>query len=144
MRKHNPRLVKIHRNYTVEEIAILFGIHKNTVHQWIKRGLPVMDNKRPKLIHGEELLGFIKECRTKNKKSCKPGEIYCVKCREPRSPLNLEVCYRPITEKLGDLVGICPCCEIAIYRRASMAKLQCIRGELSIMMPKGLEHLVET
>jgi hypothetical protein len=26
----NPRLVKIHRSYSVEEIARLFGIHKNT------------------------------------------------------------------------------------------------------------------
>ena len=41
MRKRhpNPRLVKIHRNYTVEEIATLFGIHKNTVRDWVKAGL---------------------------------------------------------------------------------------------------------
>ena len=30
-RHPNHRQVKIHRNYTVEEIASLFGIHKNTV-----------------------------------------------------------------------------------------------------------------
>lgn len=29
-RHPNPRLVKVHRNYSVEEIARLFGIHKNT------------------------------------------------------------------------------------------------------------------
>ncbi len=31
----NPRLAKIHRSYTVEETANQFGIHKNTVGNWI-------------------------------------------------------------------------------------------------------------
>ncbi len=35
-RHPNYRQVKIHRNYTVEEIARLFGIHKNTVRGWVK------------------------------------------------------------------------------------------------------------
>ena len=35
-RRHpNHRLVKIHRSYTVEEIATLFGVHKNTVSHWV-------------------------------------------------------------------------------------------------------------
>jgi hypothetical protein len=33
----NYRLVKIHRNYTVEEIARLLKVHKNTVRGWINR-----------------------------------------------------------------------------------------------------------
>ena len=43
-RHPNHRQVKIHHNYTVEEIASLFGIHKNTVREWIKAGLPWMTN----------------------------------------------------------------------------------------------------
>ncbi len=33
-RHHNPRLVKLHRSYTVEQIARLFDLHKNTVRAW--------------------------------------------------------------------------------------------------------------
>jgi hypothetical protein len=38
-RHPNYRLVKIHRNYSVEEIARLCGKHKNTVRAWLKDGL---------------------------------------------------------------------------------------------------------
>lgn len=30
-RHPNPRLAKIHRSYTVEEVAGVFGVHRNTV-----------------------------------------------------------------------------------------------------------------
>jgi len=43
-----------YRNYTVEEIAKLFGVHRNTVRQWVKQGLPTSDRKRPMLILGRE------------------------------------------------------------------------------------------
>jgi hypothetical protein len=51
----NPHLVKIHRNYTVEEVARLFNIHKNTVRNWISGGLPVCDSNRPLLVLGSAL-----------------------------------------------------------------------------------------
>jgi len=38
-RHPNYRHVKIHRNYTAEEIAMQLGIHKNTVRNWLKNGL---------------------------------------------------------------------------------------------------------
>ena len=38
VRRINPRLVKIHCSYTVEEIADLFGKHNNTVRAWINEG----------------------------------------------------------------------------------------------------------
>ncbi len=85
-RHPNYRRVKSHRNYTVEEVASLFSIHKNTVRIWIKAGLPVSDKKRPLLILGPHLAHFLKDRRMKNKKTCAPGEIYCVRCRHPRSP----------------------------------------------------------
>ena len=74
-RHPNPRLVKIHRNYTVEEIASLFGVHRNTVRQWIKQGLPTSDQKRPFLILGRGLVAFLQARRKKNRRTCQPGEI---------------------------------------------------------------------
>ena len=33
-RRLNRRLVKGHREYTVEEVAALFSVHRNTVRLW--------------------------------------------------------------------------------------------------------------
>ena len=142
MSRPNPRLAKIHRNYTIEEIASLYGNHKNTVREWVKKGLPVLDKKRPMLIHGKDLRQYLQEQRVKNKKTCKPGEIYCVKCREPRFPTDMEADYESLSDTQGFLIGICPICEILIYRRVSLAKLANVRGKLTITMPQGLKHLV--
>ena len=134
MRKRRPnyRLVKIHRNYTVEDVARLFGIHKNTVRAWVKAGLPTCDGKRPILILGRELAGYLKARRTKNKRPCQPGEFYCLRCRAPKQPDGDMADYLPITERLGNLEGICPDCGAMIYRRASLAKLAQITGKLDI------------
>ena len=63
-RHPNPRLAKIHRTYTVEEIAGLYGIHRNTVRDWIKRGLPTCDTRRPQLVLGRDLVAFIQARRS--------------------------------------------------------------------------------
>jgi hypothetical protein len=135
-RRPNYRLVKIHRNYTVEEIANLFEIHKNTVRAWVKAGLPVCDDTRPMLILGRDLAEFLKAKRTKNKRPCGPGEIYCVRCRGPKSPAGNMAEYRPQTATLGNLVGICPDCEGMIFRRVSWAKLDQVKGGLEVSIPQ--------
>ena len=119
-RHPNHRLVKIHRNFTVEEIAKLFGAHRNTVRQWIKRGLPTIDTKRPMLILGRDLVEFLQARRLKNRRICNPGEIYCVRCRVPRNPAGDMADYQQLTATLGDLIGICPCCESMMYRRVNL------------------------
>ena len=96
------------------------------------------------LIHGEDLLLFLKDRREKNKVTCKPGELYCVKCRKARLPAGSEADYQSLTDTQGNLIGICPCCEISIYRRVSLAKLVHVRGELAITMPEGLKHIGES
>jgi hypothetical protein len=134
MRKRRPnhRLVKIHRSYSVEEVARLFGTHKNTVRAWVKAGMPTCDSKRPTLILGRDLFDYLQARRRKNKRPCQPGEIYCVRCRAPKQPAGDMAEYQPITAGLGNLIGICPACDGMIYRRASRAKLAEIQGNLEI------------
>jgi Helix-turn-helix domain len=143
-RHPNPRLAKIHRNYTVEEIANLFGIHRNTVREWVKRGLPTSDDKRPMLILGRDLSAFLQARRAKNKRPCRPGEIYCVRCRAPKAPAGDMADYQTMTATLGNLSAICPDCDAIMNRRVSLAKLEQIRGQMDITMPHALRHIGES
>ncbi len=135
----NPRLAKIHRNYTTDEIANLYDIHKNTVSNWIKQGLPVCGIKRPFLILGRDLRVFLEAKRVKNKRPCKPDEIYCMRCRAPKKPAADLVEYKATTATLGNLVAICPDCESIMNRRISLTKLNQIPCYLSIT--ESLEEL---
>jgi hypothetical protein len=143
-RNPNPRLVKTHRNYTVEDISHLFGIHKNTVREWFKRGLPVIDDKRPMLILGRDLFDFLQARRIKNKRPCKPNQMYCLRCRTPKVPAGNIADYQPITESLGNLFGICPDCEADMNRCTSMVKLKEIREQIDITFPQGMRHIVDS
>ena len=146
MRKRRPnyRLVKIHRSYTVEEAARLFGTHKNTVRAWVKAGLPTCDSKRPTLVLGRDLADYLQARRTKNKSPCQPGEIYCVRCRAPKRPGGDMADYQPITASLGNLIGICPDCEGMIYRRASFEKLPLIRAKLNVTIVEARRQVNES
>src|ERR1039458_10819553 len=104
-RHPNHLCFKIHRNYTVGEIAHLFDTHKNTVRRWIKTGLPTCDEKRPILILGQDLASFIQARRARNKQTCRPGEIYCVRCRRPKSPWGDMGEDPPVTDRKSDLAG---------------------------------------
>jgi hypothetical protein len=144
MAKRNPnhRLVKIHRSYTVEETAKLFGIHKNTVRHWVNEGLTTIDNKRPMLILGHDLSAFLQARRAKNKRPCKSGELYCVRCRTPKSPAGDMAEYSPITEKFGNLIGICPDCDAIMNRRVSLARIGEFYGKVDISFPEAVRRRV--
>lgn len=143
-RLHNPNLAKIHRNYTVEEVAELYGVFKGTVRAWIKAGLPVLNEKRPMLILGSDLVAFHQARRTKNKRQCQPGEMYCVRCRAPKKPAGDMTDCRIITEKIGNLEAICPDCDKIMNRRVNLTKLKEICGKLHITLPQALEHLIDS
>jgi hypothetical protein len=143
-RHPNPRMAKIHRNYTVEEVAKLYDVHKNTVRAWIKQGLPVCDDRRPTIVLGRDLATFLQARRIKNKRTCQPGEIYCVRCREPKKPAADMVDYQSITQQIGNLIALCPDCNSIMNRRVSLINLERIRGQMDITFPQALRHISES
>lgn len=140
-RRQNYRLAKIHRSYTVPEVARLYGIHRNTVFNWIKEGLQVCDDRRPILILGRHLFEFLKAKRNKHRHTCAPGQIYCVRCRVPVAPAGAMVDLLPKTATTADLQGICPTCEAMVYRRVSVARLDAVKGILDVRLPEALQHI---
>ena len=143
-RHPNYRLVKIHRCYTVEEDARRLKVHKNTVRGWIRGGLPTIDARRPTLIIGSELRGFLEVKGKTRKQPCAPGQLYCVRCRAPKAPAGAMADYIPITSTSGNLRGLCPDCGTLIHRRVAYAKLDSFRAFLDIAVPQELPSIRES
>src|SRR5262249_23061696 len=127
-----------------EEIARLFRVHKNTVRNWVKQGLPVIDDRRPILILGSELARFVRERRQKMKQTCGPGRIYCIACRAPKVPAGKITESTATGQLAGNLCGICPDCDRLIYRRVNIAKIDQIRGELEITFTQPCPSIRES
>lgn len=140
-RTPNHRLVKRSRTYSVDEVANLFGAHRNTVRHWLNNGLRTIDDRRPLLVHGADLADFLKERRTKSKHPCAPGQIYCLRCRVPRTPAGKAVVYRALTADRGDLVGMCSACGCRLFRRVSLAKLRAGAGDLAVAFTDVEGHI---
>ena len=143
-RRLNHKKAKLHRSYTTEEIASLFGVHKNTVRNWVKSGLPSIDNRRPSLVLGSELHSFLKTRRSTAKRPCGAGQMFCLRCRAPRAPSERRVLYSPLTPLLGSLAGECEACGARMNRRASVTQLRTLKAHFEIQVAEGLEHIVES
>ena len=143
-RHPNPRLAKIHRSYSVEEMARLFSVHQNTIRSWFRQGLEPIDGQRPTVVRGVEIRRFLGERRARTKQACGPGRIYCLPCRAPKAPAgNMAECVAT-GDTTGTLQGICPDCERRIYRRVNPQKIDLVRGRLDLTLRLAEARIEET
>lgn len=142
--RHNPHLAKRYFSYTVEEVARLYGVTRNTVRAWIKAGLPTTDGLRPQLVHGADLADFLRGRRSARQQRCAPGELYCMRCRAPRKAAAGRASYRPLTQTQGNLIARCEACAALMNRRVSLRKLAAAAGDLAVTMAQGGEHIDES
>lgn len=138
----NYCLVKIHRSYTVFQIADLFQVHRNSVRRWIAQGLPTVDNEKPYLVRGSELREFLIGIRKKNRRVCGVGEMYCMRCRLPKVPQGNWAELTRRTEKVGNLAGFCPDCDAMMNRCVSLTKWTSVIGNLEVDDRVALQHLI--
>lgn len=122
-RRANPQRIKLHRSYSVPELAHKLGVHKNTVRQWQSDGLKPIDTGRPALFQGKDVRTFLARRNASRKRPCKPGTIYCFRCRAPRSPALGMADYNLLTATSGNLRALCETCGGIMHQRIRRADL---------------------
>ena len=141
--RNDPRRAKLHRSYTVEETARLFGVHRNTVRAWMKAGLAAIDHAKPALVQGVTLRAFLEARRKAARRPCPPGTLYCFKCRIGRAPALGMVDFVARQTGAGDLRALCENCGTAMHRRAQEAALAAILPGMTIRIMRGEGHIAE-
>lgn len=133
----NPRLAKIHRTYTVEEIARLYGMHRNSVRNWMKSGLTPIDDARPLLVRGADLRAFLARRRQSGKRPCPPGMLYCFRCRAPRHPALGMLDFMDRRSGAGNAAGLCEACGTMMNRRAHRGSLRDLFPDVDVQFPQA-------
>lgn len=137
----DPRLVKLTRTYTVVELAMRLGLHRNTVRHWQSEGLTAIDRSRPVLFHGSIVRAFLTRRDARRKSPCSPGTLYCFRCRAPRRPALAMVDYLPINDTSGNVRAICDTCETIMYRRTRKAALVATMPGCDVQIVQALPRL---
>ncbi len=142
-RTYNVRLVRWDYSYTIQEIATLFDLHKNTLSQWLKAGLKPIDSNRPLLIHGSDLVNFLLTKQSTRRTRCQPDEFFCFRCRAPRQPQGRKVEVHPRNAKLLKLVAHCAVCGTKMNQSGSVRQLPAYRQVFNCTTPAP-PHISET
>ncbi len=133
-KRYPAHRIKIHRSYTVEEVALLLGAHAQTVRGWVQSGtLPVCGEQRPILIIGAELRAYLVRRQERAKRRLGPDEFYCLKCRGARRPAGMMADYEPQSQSAGRLVALCEGGEGLVHRIVREDKVAAAAPNLSIM-----------
>jgi len=123
-RTHNTRLVKRDYSYLIWEIAELLGLHPNAIRRWIKAGLLTLDDRRPVLVHGSDLIDFLDNRQAGRKQKCAREELYCFRCRRPRRPCSGRVKFEFRSETRLNVSGLCEICGTRMNRAGSIASIE--------------------
>lgn len=140
-RRVNPNRVKLHRSYSVDELARCCDVHKNTVRHWQASGLEPIDKARPILFQGRAIRAFLSERNASRKRPCPAGTFYCFRCRTPRAPALGMVDFVPIRPGSGNLRALCACCETIMHRRAREAEIASIMPGCTVQFVQGQPSL---
>jgi hypothetical protein len=117
--------------------------HKNTVRAWLRDGLTPIDQRRPVLIQGRQLASYVDARRKRRRQPCRPGELYCFRCRVPKAAAAGTAHYLPVTPSSGNLMARCSDCGTRMYRRVALRKLGAVAGGLRVSLPQAQQRIVE-
>lgn len=83
-RRASARKVKIHSQYTYDQVADLLGVSVQTVRLWRRSGLRVLDSQKPHLILGFDLKDFLNKRAKKPERRLARDQFLCMTSNEAK------------------------------------------------------------
>lgn len=140
-RKPDLRRIRPTKTYSLPEIAGALNRNIATVQSWLRQGLPTLDNQKPTMVAGSDLKSWLKHKWAVRKQKCLPGELYCFKCRKPRTPLSGSVLITVRNEKTLTIKARCGVCGTRMNQTGSSARIREIKKIFGPLLPHK-EHLI--
>jgi site-specific recombinase XerC len=105
--------------YTVDGLIRLFGVHRNTVSNWVAEGLRPSDASLPYVFNGAEVKRFQDARRLASKATLRIGEFKCFKCKNRVFPEPASISICPSKSGFPSVWGTCPMCECVVIKRVN-------------------------
>ena len=113
--------------YDIDELYKLFSVYKKTILEWKKKDLKSIDDKQPFLFYGNDVKGFLGELNESSKCKTEFHEIFCMKCKEGKSPLKKQIQLIPNNNKFLKAKAICQTCRNVMFKNYKLNDLQKIK-----------------
>ncbi len=145
-RVYNHNYIKSKRTYTLQELSEFLMLHPRTTQLWLKKGLkPIESTRKPYLITGDEIIRFLKETRKNRRHPLKPGEFFCILCREARKGKPETLTTKATNRTLGKsqqviLYGNCEVCNRRMILFSSNQKIS--EWQKAKLIPAELETVL--
>jgi hypothetical protein len=136
----NSNRIKTHRSYTTRELADALSVHKNTIRNWVRGGLPALLTQ-PVLYHGGSVRAFLATRKASRKRPCPSGRFYCFRCRDHRPPALGMVDFVERPGHAGNLTGLCETCGATMNRRARRAALSAVMPGIDVQIRQATLRL---
>jgi hypothetical protein len=115
---YSYKLVRYWDVYDTEDICAVFAdkkLHPQTVRKWIKNALKAIDNGKPALVYGNDLIVFLKKQNTKNKCVTAFDELFCMACQDARPIYCNKITVTQKTNMLA-VCGLCRSCKTKMFQ----------------------------
>ena len=122
--------------YSVADLLVLYKIGRNTLTNWIKSGLRPVDDKRPQLFRGTELIRFHVDRALSTRCELRSSEFMCMVCKSRVVP-DIGAVEINVTKNGKYLASArCPDCGAVVMRLLSVSTCDayktCIKTNTSL------------
>ena len=121
-KRFSTRKLSKNRHYTYDDASYVLGVGKKTLRAWRASGLPVIADKRPYLILGEDLIAFLKARQHPTRKPAL-DEFRCFQCRALKHAAHGIVMFDQFEGNKGRLEAECETCGNTCFKFFSATRL---------------------
>ena len=137
---YNVQQISYMGTYSIPEVCQMINRSERTVRQMIANGLTTIDDKRPTLIRGTNLIDFLLRENDKNRCPTEFLQFYCMHCRQARIPKGKNVWFLRENPISPNLCGICPVCGCKMHKAYKVSDVPQLRCEFHIGESPCISH----
>ena len=120
--------------YTIAEVGCIINRSERTVRDFIKDGLKTIDDKRPFLIRGYDLIEFLKAKNVQNRHQTSFDEMFCIKCREVRHPKARQIqIHNSNNRQFISVSAVCSVCGCTMNKEYKLEQLGDLKRNFNIV-----------